>query len=393
MKRVDAVILGAGASGLWCARTAAARGLSVCVVDHARTPGKKVRIAGGGKCNFTNLHVTHADYVGRNPHFCKSALARFSPWHMVEFLATHGIDWEERDHGQLFCLRGDGILADALEEDCRTRGAELLLRHAITSVTCADGLYTITTDQGLIQAPSLVVALGGPAWPQAGATDLGHRIAKQFGHAVIAPYPALVPLAMAQTWPLQGLSGIAVPATITCNDRRFTENLLFTHTGISGPVVLHASCHWQKGAAIHINFLPSMQLEEALHDAGGKPLVRTVLGKLLPDRLATALVSGPLADKQVAQLSRQDTEHLCHRVHDFTITPTRTEGMRRAEVTGGGVDTAHVSSKTMESTRQAGLYLVGEVLDVTGQLGGFNLHWAWASGQAAGMALPSSNPA
>ena len=390
MKIFDAVILGAGASGMWCAHTAASSGLSVCIVDHAKRPGKKIRIAGGGKCNFTNLEVTHADYISRNPHFGKSALARFSPWHMVEFLSAHGIDWEEREHSQLFCLRSADELAAAIEDVCSAHGVEWRLRHTIASVTHADGLFTVHTDDAPIQSRNLVVALGGPAWPQAGATDLGHRIAKQFGHTIIAPYPALVPFAMPKGWALEGLSGIAVPATIECSGKRFTENLLFTHTGISGPVVLHASCHWHKDMPIVIDFLPGHQLEQELEHAGGKPLVRTLLGRLLPGRLAEALLPDTLADKQIAQLSRQDTEHLIQRVHGFTVTPARTEGMKRAEVTGGGVDTSGVSSKTMESSRIKGLYFTGEVLDVTGQLGGFNLHWAWASGQAAGRALADS---
>ncbi|UZP68653.1 NAD(P)/FAD-dependent oxidoreductase [Desulfovibrio mangrovi] len=390
MNIFDAVILGAGASGMWCAHTAAARGLSVCLVDHAKRPGKKIRIAGGGKCNFTNLEVTHADYVSRNPHFVKSALARFSPWHMVEFLSKHDIAWEEREHSQLFCQRSSDELATAIEDTCSMHGVEWRLRHAISGITHTDGLFTVATDNGPIKGRNLVVALGGPAWPQAGATDFGHRIAKQFGHAIVAPYPALAPFAMPKGWALEGLSGIAVPATIECGEKRFTENLLFTHTGISGPVVLHASCRWKKDMPIVIDFLPSSQIEQELKEAGGKPLVRTVLGRLLPDRLVAGLLPAALADKQVAQLSRQDLDHLTQRVHSFTVTPARTEGMKRAEVTGGGVDTDGISSKTMESKRLKGLYFTGEVLDVTGQLGGFNLHWAWASGQAAGIALAES---
>lgn len=388
MNIFDSVILGAGASGMWCAKTAAARGLSVCIVDHAKKPGKKIRIAGGGKCNFTNLEVTPADYVCRNAHFSKSALARFSPWHMVEYLAQHKIEWEEREHSQLFCLHSADALANAIADECTALGVEWRLRHAIESVSFADGVFTVHTDQGPLLGTTLVVALGGPAWPQAGATDFGHRIAKQFGHTIIAPYPALVPLAMPQGWALSGLSGIALQTTVQCGEKQFSENLLFTHTGISGPVVLQASCHWRKGMPIMINFLPGHPLENLFQEASGKPLVRNALAKLLPERLVTALIPAPLAEKQVAQLSRQDRDHLIERVHNFTVTPSRTEGMLRAEVTGGGVDTALISSKTMESSRQKGLYFTGEVMDVTGQLGGFNLHWAWASGQAAGLAIP-----
>lgn len=391
MKTFDAIILGAGASGMWCAKTAAARGLSVCLVDHARKPGKKIRIAGGGKCNFTNLHVHPGDYTGANPHFCKSALARFSPWHMVEYLSVHDIGWEERDHGQLFCTGSADELACALEADCTRHGVRWMLRHTVQNIAATATGYTVCVSgtEGMeeLTSSSLVIALGGPAWPQAGATDMGHRVARQFRHPVLPARPALVPFAMPGGWPLHGLSGIAVPAAITCAGRRFEENLLFTHTGISGPAVLHASCLWQPGMPLEMDFLPGLSVEDALREAGGKPLVRTVLGRLLPERLALALVPEKLGGMQVAQLSRQDTDTLHQRVHAFTITPARTEGMRRAEVTAGGVDTGHISSKTMESTLQPGLYFIGEVLDVTGQLGGFNLHWAWASGQAAGQAL------
>ncbi len=430
MNSVDVLILGAGASGLWCAKTAASQGLSVCLVDHAAKPGKKLRIAGGGKGNVTNLHVSPADYVCANSHFCKSALARFSPWDMVEYLATHSLGWEERDHGQIFCTHSADELVHALETDCAAQGVTWRLRHAVQEVTHAEGLYTVRTDKDVLHAPAVVVALGGPAWPQVGATDMGHRLAKRFGHRVIAPRPALVPLAMPAQWVLAGLSGIAVPATISCGGKQFTENILVTHTGISGPATLHASCHWQPGEPLEINFLPSTHVETLLREAGGKPLVRTALSRMLPDRLVAALLGAApssdaaqhtarhivggaeeqahgqpirkernrpapagLGERQIAQLSTPERELLTRQVHHVVVTPTRTEGMRRAEVTGGGVATDHVSSKTMESTRHPGLYFIGEVLDVTGQLGGFNLHWAWASAQAAGIALASGSRA
>lgn len=394
MKQFDVLILGAGASGLWCAKTAAQRGLSVCVIDHARKAGKKIRIAGGGKGNFTNLDVSHTNYICGNPHFTKSALARFSPWEMVEYLSIHGIAWEEREHNQLFCLRSANDIVTALTEDCKQAGVTFFFGHTIQTVAAKQQAQdtqenTVETDQGSFSAPALVLALGGPAWPQSGATDLGYRLAKQLGHAIRPPKPALVPFTMPGNWLLHGLQGIALPATITCNKKHFTENVLFTHKGISGPAVLQISNYWQKGDALHIDFLPAKSTHDVIASAEGRALVRNIFSRYIPERLATILL-GKTGEKQIAQLSKQDCQRIANQVHDFTCTPKGTEGFAKAEVTGGGVDTTHVSSKTMESTQTKGVYIIGEMLDVTGHLGGFNLHWAWASGHAAGMAIPTT---
>jgi len=386
MPQYDIVILGAGASGLWAAMTAAGRGKSVCVIDHGKKAGRKVLIAGGGKCNFTNLELTPGDFVCGNPHFVKSALARLTPWDLVAFLEDHGIPWEEREHGQLFCRDSAADVVSALLSECRRAQVTLRLGEEIRAVKKTDHFH-VTLGHGEVTATSCLIALGGPAWPQVGATDTGHHIAKQFGHSIIPARPALVPFTLPSNWPLRGLTGIALPARLTVSGKSFTENLLFTHKGLSGPVALHASCHWEKGRELTIDFLPETPIETLLADAGGKPLVRTVLSRILPERLATALLPSALGSKQIAQLTSKDHDLLIRLVHATTVIPAGTEGMRKAEATAGGVDTADVSSKTMESRLTPGLYLTGEVLDVTGQLGGFNLHWAWASGQAAGEAM------
>jgi len=386
MQQYDIVILGAGASGLWAAMTAAKRGKSVCVIDHGKKAGRKILIAGGGKCNFTNLEMTTDDFCCSNPHFVKSALARLTPWDVVAFLENHDIPWEEREHGQLFCKDSAADIVAALLSECRRAQVTLRLGEEIRSVRKKDRFH-VTLERGEVTATSCLIALGGPAWPQAGATDTGHHIAKQFGHTIIPARPALVPLTLPSDWKFRGLTGIALPVRLTVGGARFTENLLFTHKGLSGPVALQASCHWEKGREIAIDFLPETRIESLLADAGGKPLVRTLLTRILPERLATALLPSILGAKQIAQLTRKDHDLLIRLVHNYTITPAGTEGMRKAEATAGGVDTSDISSKTMESRLTPGLYLAGEVLDVTGQLGGFNLHWAWASGQAAGEAM------
>ena len=387
MPHYDIVILGAGASGLWAAMTAAKRGKSVCVIDHGKKAGSKILIAGGGKCNFTNLQATPADFICRNPHFVKSALARLSPWDLVSFVSEHDILWEEREHGQLFCRRSAADLLEALLVECRRAGVTLRLGETITGVV-KEANFTVSLGGGdKVTAPSCLIALGGPAWPQVGATDMGHRLAKQFGHTIIPARPALVPLTMASDWRFKGLTGIALPVSLTLAGRCFTENLLFTHKGVSGPVVLQASCLWERGMEIIMDFLPGQRIESILDEAGGKPLVRTILARVFPERLATALIPKKLGGRQIAQLTTQEREDLIRCVHHCVIVPVGTEGMRKAEATGGGVDTSDLSSKTMESRFTKGLYLTGELLDVTGQLGGFNLHWAWASGQAAGEAM------
>lgn len=389
MNQYDVVILGAGASGLWCAMTAASRGLRVAVADHGAKTARKVRISGGGRCNFTNLNAGPAHYVCANPHFVKSALARFSPWDVVGFLGENGITYEERDHGQLFTLEGAGRVAGALQERCTRAGVELLLGRTVTGVS-GNGPFHVQTNRGELTGDKLVLALGGPSWPQAGATDLGFRLAAQYGLKLVPARPGLVPLVFPRNRrPMCAeMAGNALPATVETGGARFTDPLLFTHRGISGPAVLQASNYWREGQPVTIDFLPGASLEAFLaENRASNAQLRNLLARILPKRLPPLLLDPHLAETQVSQLSKPQTETACERVHRFTVTPSATEGFEKAEVCLGGVDTDRISSKTMESRDVPGLYIVGETLDVTGHLGGFNLHWAFASGEACGVAL------
>lgn len=407
MEHFDVIILGAGASGLFCGMTAARRGKRVLLMDHAGKPGRKILVSGGGKCNFTNLESGAAHYVGHNAGFRKSALARFSPWDMVSLLSEANIPWEERDLGQLFCLQSAADVTRLLVDRCTGAGCVFHLGQALDAVehipaggetagtaSSETGRYSVHSGEFAASAPKLVVALGSGAWPQIGATDMGHRIARRFGHKVYPARPALVPLVMPPSWPLHGLAGISLDVRITTartdgpGEASYVRSLLFTHRGISGPAALCASCHWDRGQVIRIDFVPQHDVRSLLDDtANGKLLVRTLISRLLPDRLAQRLTPPQIADRKVAELPRKDREALVGALTAHEVIPTGTEGMRKAEAAAGGVDVNEVSSRTMESTLQPGLYFTGEVLDVTGLLGGYNLHWAWASGKAAGEAI------
>ncbi|EGB15065.1 HI0933 family protein [Pseudodesulfovibrio mercurii] len=389
MNHFDAVILGAGASGLWCAMTAGARGRTVAVIDHGAKTARKVRVSGGGKCNFTNLDVSPAHYLCANPHFVKSALARLSPWDVVAFLGEHGISYEERDHGQLFTLEGAGKVAGALAERCGRTGVALLTGREIGAVS-GEGPFTVEMGNETVTGDSLVLALGGPSWPQVGATDLGFRLARQFGLQLTPTRPGLVPLVFPKKLqPLcADMAGNALPAAVEAGSMRFTDPLLFTHRGISGPAVLQASSYWRENRPVAIDFLPDLALTDFLADnRSSNQQLRNLLARVLPKRLPPLLLAPALAETQVSQLSKAQTEAACEAIHRFTVTPSGTEGYAKAEVTVGGVDTARISSKTMAARDVPGLYVIGETLDVTGHLGGFNLHWAFASGQACGEAI------
>ncbi|BDQ34007.1 NAD(P)/FAD-dependent oxidoreductase [Pseudodesulfovibrio portus] len=389
MNGYDVIILGAGASGLWCALAAARRGRKVAVVDHGPKTARKVRVSGGGKCNFTNLDVGPANYLCANPHFVKSALARLSPWDVVAFLAEDNITFEERDHGQLFTLEGAGKVAGALTDRCRKAGVSILLEENIKSIT-GKGPFTVRCVAGNLTAAKLVVALGGPSWPQVGASDLGFRLARQYGLDIVAPRPGLVPLVFpkrAQKMCAE-MAGNALPATVEAGGMRFTDPLLFTHRGVSGPAVLQASNYWQEGRPVVIDFLPDRSVAGFIEENRSSNIrLGNLLARVLPKRLPPLLLPADLAETPVSQLSKKQLETLEDRIHRFTVTPAGTEGFAKAEVCLGGVDTDHISSKTMEVKTTPGLYVIGETLDVTGHLGGFNLHWAFASGAACGAAL------
>ena len=389
MIEYDAIILGAGASGLWCAMAAARRGRTVAVLDHGPKTARKVRVSGGGKCNFTNLHVSHENYLCENPHFVKSALARLSPWDVVGFLAENSVTYEEREHGQLFTNQGAGRVAGALTDRCGKAGVAIRLNREIRSVS-GSGPFTVHADGETLTAGKMVIALGGPSWPQVGASDLGFRLARQFGLKLVSPRPGLVPL----IFPPEArricteMTGNALPATVETGGMRFTDPLLFTHKGVSGPAVLQASSYWRENQPVTIDFLPADSVARLVEEnRSSNAQLRNLLGRILPKRLSPLLLSPELADTPVSQLSNKQIETAESRIHRFTVVPAATEGFAKAEVCVGGVDTDQVSSKTMEVKSTPGLFVIGETLDVTGHLGGFNLHWAFASGAACGEAL------
>lgn len=398
MNRPDAIILGAGAAGLFCALTAGRRGVRVVLADHAPVIGRKVRLAGGGRGNLTNLRMGPEWYVGEQPAFCAAALRGFPPRLFLELLNTWGVPWEEREEGRIFGLESASLLVEALVEAVRESGGSVLPGREIAGVSREPSGFTVRTSKETVTAPQLVLALGGPAQPQTGATDLGLRLARSLGHRVIPVRPALAPLLLPEDWPLRGLAGIGVPVRAGVNGRNFAGPLLFTHRGLSGPAVLQASCFWRPGTELEIDFLPDHPFARLLHaPENGRLTPLALLRRHLPDRLAARLLPPDLAeaaaDRHAARWSRQEGKRLAAAVHAHRVVPVRTGGFRRAEVAAGGVDVAALFPRTLESRIVPGLYIVGETLDVTGLLGGYNLHWAWASGKAAGESLGRSGPA
>ncbi|WP_319469339.1 NAD(P)/FAD-dependent oxidoreductase [uncultured Pseudodesulfovibrio sp.] len=381
----DIIILGAGASGLYCAMHAARNGHSVAIIDHSDKPARKIRVSGGGKCNFTNMTVEPHNYICANPHFVKSALARHSQWDVIGFFADHGISYEERDHGQLFTREGAGRLAGILVDQCKKLGVDFLLGRTVASVD-GPGPYRVDTGE-IFTAEKLVIALGGPSWPQVGASDLGFRLAKQFGLPILRPHPGLVPLVFPQRQRAmcEDLAGNALPATIRCGDTAFTDPLLFTHKGISGPTTLQISSYWTNGDPIFIDFLPGQPVPDLIEEHRSSNIqFKNLLARVLPKRLPAHLLSENLANATVSQMSKQQIEVAADRIHNLRVNPASTEGYAKAEVTVGGIDTNAVSSKTFEARDVPGLHIIGEALDVTGHLGGYNLQWAFASGAACG---------
>lgn len=384
MTQYRTIILGAGAAGLMCAAYA---GPDVLVLDHAKKPGEKIRISGGGRCNFTNLEVTPANFLSENRHFHKSALARYTQWDFIELVSRHGIAWHEKTLGQLFCDGKSTQIVDMLLSEMRAAGAELRLGTQITDVSHADGRFTVTTDAGRFTARHLVLATGGKSIPKMGATGLAYDLARQFGHEIVTPRPALVPLTFGDRF--APISGVSTPCR-AFNDRiAFAEALLFTHRGLSGPAILQLSSYWHEGEPIHLDIRPPGLLEtlKAQRRAQGRHALTTELARHLPARLVEHLapelgLTGNLADQSDARLAE-----ICAALARWTLTPAGSEGYRTAEVTAGGVATDGLSSKTMESAHLPGLYVIGEAVDVTGWLGGYNFQWAWASGVAAGRAI------
>jgi predicted Rossmann fold flavoprotein len=394
--QVDVVIIGAGASGLMCAAEAGRRGRRVLLLDHARKAGNKIRMSGGGRCNFTNYEVGAENYLSHNPHFVKSALSRYSQWHFIALVERYRIAYHERDHGQLFCDESAKEILDMLLAECRAGGVELRLKRAVTRIERREGggflITTGPTGQDVIGCTSLVVATGGLSIPTMGATPFGYRIAEQFGIKVWPPGAGLVPFTLQppDKEHLAPLSGIAVPARVSCGGHAFRDNVLFTHRGLSGPAILQASSYWQSGEVLNIDWLPGREVAVELEQEKGahpRQQLKTVVGRWLPQRLVAALLPAVLGELPMNQLGRAQLAEVQRQLQQWQVKPNGTEGYRTAEVTRGGVDCDALSSQTMEAKAVPGLYFIGEVVDVTGWLGGYNLQWAWSSGWCAGQVV------
>lgn len=390
----DFIILGAGASGLFCALTAAGRGRRVLILDHGDIPARKLRISGGGRCNFTNLDASAADYLCGNPHFVKSALARFTPWDMLSFLAERGIGCDEKAEGQYFCAQGADSIVDVLVEECRRSGVHFFMKRSIEAVEKGKdgkGFFVQCEDGEAFQSPSLVIATGGISWPGVGASAFGHDIAKHFGLPVTKLRPALVPLVMGKGWEWADLSGGSFRGSLSPQGGKggsITDDVLITHKGLSGPAVLKWTLRNTGHEPFLLDMLPGEDMGALLRDyPGGKKQLRKVLADFFPGRLAERLCPQGAAQLPVAELPKEKRMAVAEGIHRRLIQPAGPEGWNKAEVTAGGVDTHAVSSKTMEADDVPGLYFIGEVLDVAGNLGGYNLQWAWSSGYAAGMAV------
>ncbi|MCF8470411.1 MAG: NAD(P)/FAD-dependent oxidoreductase [Parvibaculum sp.] len=387
----DVVILGAGGAGLFCALTAGRRGRSVLVLDHAKKPGEKIRISGGGRCNFTNIHTTPKNFLSENPRFCISALAGFKPADFIALVEAHKIAWHEKTLGQLFCDGSSQQIIGMLLAECVQVGVTILPDTAVRTVAKRETGFTVETSRGAFSAASLIVATGGKSIPKMGATGFGYDLAKQFGLGVVPPRPALVPFTFGQELreKLDGLSGVAVEATVACGKRRFAEALLFTHRGLSGPAILQISSYWREGGEIVMDLCPGHDVFAELREARAsqpKQDVVTALARLLPKSPAERLCEMVQVEGRLADLSDKRLRAVGAHVNAWAVKPSGTEGFRTAEVTAGGVDTRHLSSQTMEARDVPGLFFIGEVVDVTGHLGGFNFQWGWASGYAAGRA-------
>ena len=395
-KQVDVVVIGAGAAGLMCAAVAGQRGKSVMLIDHASVLAEKIRISGGGRCNFTNLHAGPQNFLSENPHFCKSALARYTPQDFLGLMKTYGIAYHEKHKGQLFCDNSAEQIIQMLKSECHKGGVEITMPCKVSHLKKSAEQFEIETDQGPVLAHSVVIATGGLSIPKIGATDFAFRIAKQFDIPVIAPVPALVPLTFdAESWqvfvPLAGISmEVEIETGVKKQRGHFREDLLFTHRGLSGPAVLQISSYWKEGSEISINLLPDVDLAEQLiiEKSTSRKNLGNVLAAYLPQRLAEGWlqVGNYRADQRIADMTDKSLRTLGESINNWKIIPNGSEGYKKAEVTRGGIDTKALSQQSMMVNKVPGLYFIGEAVDVTGWLGGFNFQWAWASGVAAGQA-------
>ena len=389
---VDVLIIGAGAAGMMCAIEAGRRGRSVLIIDHAAAPGEKIRISGGGRCNFTNLHAAPRNYISANAHFCVSALRRYTQQDFIALVDHHGIAWHEKTLGQLFCNGSSRQIIDLLVAEMNRAGVELRLRTAATAIEQSGDGFAVSLGGERVRCASLIIASGGKSIPKMGATGFGYDIARQFDIPVIETRPALVPLTFDDRTlaSIKPLSGVAVDAIVSHGKTRFSEAMLFTHRGLSGPSILQISSYWREGDTISVAMLPGIRVFDALRAArtrNGRQALQTVLGELLPKRLAQLIAENSKIDTHLADVSDRQLLAIEKAVNDWQVKPAGSEGYRTAEVTLGGVDTDWLDQRTMEVKSRKGLYFIGEVVDVTGWLGGYNFQWAWSSGWAAGQVV------
>ncbi|ELY3811430.1 NAD(P)/FAD-dependent oxidoreductase [Cronobacter sakazakii] len=394
MEQFDAIIVGAGAAGLFCAALAGQAGRRVLVLDNGKKPGRKILMSGGGRCNFTNLYVEPAAYLSANPHFCKSALARYTQWDFIDLVGKHGIAWHEKTLGQLFCNDSAEQIVTMLMAECEKGDVTVRLRSEVLAIARDDSGYTLTLNGGTVTTPKLVIASGGLSMPGLGATPFGYKVAEQFGLKVLPTRAGLVPFTLHKPLleQIQTLSGVSVPAVVTAdNGTVFRESILFTHRGLSGPAILQISSYWQPGEWVTVNLLPDTDAAAFIDEqraAHPNQSLKNTLAMLLPKRLVECLQSlGQIPDVTLKQLNSRQQQELLETLHGWRVQPNGTEGYRTAEVTLGGVDTHELSSRTMEARNVPELYFIGEVVDVTGWLGGYNFQWAWSSAWACAQAL------
>ncbi|HEV7635486.1 MAG TPA: NAD(P)/FAD-dependent oxidoreductase [Bradyrhizobium sp.] len=385
----DVIILGAGAAGLMCAAVAGRRGRSVLLLEQSRQPAEKIRISGGGRCNFTNLHTSPANFLSNNPRFCRSALSGYTQRDFIALVESYGIAYHEKTRGQLFCDGSSRQIIDMLLEECRQARAQLRLGARVSAVSGAEGGFVVASDQGEFRCHSLVVATGGPSIPKMGSSGFGYKIAEQFGHGIVPPRAALVPLTFdaALLATFKDLTGVSLDAVVGCGKTSFDEALLFTHRGLSGPAILQISSYWRDGDDLVIDMVPGIDVLsglKGLRSSHPRQEMATALAEFVPKRLARTIAETAGGPERIADFPDTGLAKVAAAVKQWRVRPNGTEGYRTAEVTLGGVDTSALSSKTFESGSVPGLYFIGEVVDVTGHLGGFNFQWAWSSGHAAG---------
>jgi predicted Rossmann fold flavoprotein len=388
-KYVDVLVLGAGAAGMMCAMEAAKRGRKVCILEKTNRAGKKILMSGGGRCNFTNLYATAENYISHNPHFCKSALSRYTPWDFLELVKKHRIDYYEKKLGQLFCKNKSSDIVEMLLAECIESGVQLELEQHIQDVEKKQLGFQVITQSTVWNCESLVIATGGLSIPTLGSSPFGYQLATQFGHHVYPTHAGLVPFTLHphDKAKYQELSGISVEARVACQNQSFDENILFTHRGLSGPAILQISSYWNSEHEIQIQCLPHIKIKSLMsqwRQNSPDSHVKTLLCQLLPKKMVQTFWENHWIEKPIKQLSHQEEAHILNTLENWKIKPAGTEGYRTAEVTLGGVNCDEISSQSMVSKKIEGLYFIGEVLDVTGWLGGYNFQWAWASGWAAG---------